>query len=631
MSFASLRNRPGNQVTPRHAPVSSSSTTDSVTLGVPPTFRAQVSRSVPGSPAALRRGPLSPSPSASGGFRLSGCTTKSPSSASLTRRPVMNVALYACVAFAVVYVALSAWTRSNAASGHPIRDNQASSQASTSSSSSLSSFFSLIGNNNDVPSEPYDLPTLLNVRSFITPRYYKEEHTNMTEFSRRLEAAVHTFPDSIAAFYARLGTACASAPYVPHVREAYRRYGRQDERQRKDTDVGFAMRNDTLTIQFEGNATDLIEADVLHEITKKTANFSRVLLVPGCGADAASTKTVLAAAQDGNRKAMMRMRRTSTCPVAATSSSARARAQKEADADAYVLSVASHLLVHKSATGALAALANDGGVVYTSAALSDYTRNDAYKWLVRDGGSPSASLNSSSESQRQLYAMGAVKPTCCSFSAFGRADGQKIVCSNARSLVRLKVPCWVLSIGSQNKWSFEQDVFNKTRCVTHVFDCTGDFTVPPAIRARVQLHKLCVGPHAHGRQNFRSLAEMIAIGSLRSGFSNPTAPLIAKMDVEGWEYPSIRDLLAYLQDDTLLPHQLLVEIHSLSGNMWQGVPRKERHPGGKYVQSEKFMEEFFANLTARQYDLVHRADNPYCLTCSEVTLLRRPVAPPTSV
>ena len=40
--------------------------------------------------------------------------------------------------------------------------------------------------------------------------------------------------------------------------------------------------------------------------------------------------------------------------------------------------------------------------------------------------------------------------------------------------------CVVMSIGSNDQLEFEEAVFDRTKCRTFTFDCTGDFTVPRA-------------------------------------------------------------------------------------------------------------------------------------------------------
>ena len=56
--------------------------------------------------------------------------------------------------------------------------------------------------------------------------------------------------------------------------------------------------------------------------------------------------------------------------------------------------------------------------------------------------------------------------------------------------------CVVVSIGSENRWHFEQSIIEQTRCRLETFDCTGvglGWEVPPELRSRVRLHLACVG------------------------------------------------------------------------------------------------------------------------------------------
>ncbi len=86
------------------------------------------------------------------------------------------------------------------------------------------------------------------------------------------------------------------------------------------------------------------------------------------------------------------------------------------------------------------------------------------------------------------------------------ADGGKMFCD----LGVLEAPCLLISLGSYNDYSFEQDLLAKTKCEIHSFDCTVDgFSVGPG---RHFFHKKCIGMSED--PNFMTWAE---VGGWRDG------------------------------------------------------------------------------------------------------------------
>jgi len=54
--------------------------------------------------------------------------------------------------------------------------------------------------------------------------------------------------------------------------------------------------------------------------------------------------------------------------------------------------------------------------------------------------------------------------------------------------------CSMYSIGSNNQWDFEEDLYKVTKCKTHTFDCTvASPRVPPTIADRTSYHSVCIG------------------------------------------------------------------------------------------------------------------------------------------
>jgi hypothetical protein len=54
--------------------------------------------------------------------------------------------------------------------------------------------------------------------------------------------------------------------------------------------------------------------------------------------------------------------------------------------------------------------------------------------------------------------------------------------------------CSFYSIGSNNKWHFEETIYAATNCTMDTFDCTVDGNVPTAINDRTKFHKHCLSP-----------------------------------------------------------------------------------------------------------------------------------------
>lgn len=446
---------------------------------------------------------------------------------------------------------------------------------------------------------PYNLPNIMKVRSFLPSNNYADFEEDSAE---RFDAIANAFPNSIAEHYAKFGQVCGlnqKLPYVPAIQEAFAAYGGA---LRKDVDVALAMKESTITVQLVDGFNDSWTL-LLSEIERKVDNFTSVLLAPNPNIK-----------DDNLIKKLKDVLHSRT-----TSVSILENENGSFDKYSYTLSVASHLYVHGGAEGALAALSNSKGIVYISSDLKDYFKNDEYKWSLSHAelvdGKP---LDEKQLSHRLRFnAMGPVKPTCCNFQGFGIGDEEKIVCINARDFNVGK--CWILSLGSSDKWLFEEDAYAKTNCEIHTFDCTGNFTVPEAINDRVHIHKYCIGE----KPNNWPMADLIEFGSRMSGIPETVPPIIAKIDVEGSEFQSLQPFIQDYIDSGLLPHQILLEVHVSH----RRVDRYVKASADRYEDTAALIGEFFSNFSNAGYDLVHRADNPFCDSCSEVNLLHRSSVP----
>eukprot|EP00177_Eucheuma_denticulatum_P000090 GFKZ01000154.1.p1 GENE.GFKZ01000154.1~~GFKZ01000154.1.p1 ORF type:complete len:478 (+),score=46.79 GFKZ01000154.1:258-1691(+) len=277
-----------------------------------------------------------------------------------------------------------------------------------------------------------------------------------------------------------------------------------------------------------------------------------------------------------------------------------------------LLHAAPTVFVHRGPMAALSALCATT-LYYTQDGLSPFIQENSYKWLLTPDAHqvPPGRV---SPFRPILDGMGPVLPSTCRFEAFGHGDGEKIVCTNAQAFKRTE--CWVLSVGCNGKWSFEEAVVNRTRCSVHTFDCTGEWPVPERLRGRVTLHKYCLGSEDDAGTGFRSWETLVKIG----GGGEARMPSLAKIDIEGYEYPVMGALLG-IGDEGLLPQQVAMEVHASTGRKI-GAPMVWNEEKKQFRASREVVEEFFGNMTSKGYRLVHRADNPFCPHCSEVTMLR---------
>lgn len=223
--------------------------------------------------------------------------------------------------------------------------------------------------------------------------------------------------------------------------------------------------------------------------------------------------------------------------------------------------------------------------------------------------------------------LGNVKVNGCStpLSVFGVGDDAKRVCMDD---IVLNEPCHVVSIGSNNQWGFEEAIFAKTHCKVETFDCTGDFVVPKAIRSRVRWHKKCISD----KQDDDLYLDWPGVIALLGG----AAPILLKMDIEGWEWPVLKQVAAH----SVKPHQIAVEIHACTYFLPEHFPippykevlgdvgKAKHYYGGKaryakipHNELQAVMRSLVTSLG--DMDLIHRNDQTVCKHCSEILLRKQ--------
>ena len=228
-------------------------------------------------------------------------------------------------------------------------------------------------------------------------------------------------------------------------------------------------------------------------------------------------------------------------------------------------------------------------------------------------------------SPRRFNLLGPAGPRCTStLERYGRGDDEKRACSLS---ARASPPCTVVSIGSNNQWGFESAIANRTGCAVHVFDCTvASNTRPPlALRSRVVFHHLCIANHtfddaATGRSyiNWQTLLRRVA------GQNVP--PLFLKMDVEGFEFGVMRDILT----SGALPEQVAIELHwrtYVAAARTSGWPWRCRGSSDNMMYECEVPPEAISQWSDElwrrgRYMLIDRHDNPRSRYCTEVLLAR---------
>jgi len=228
--------------------------------------------------------------------------------------------------------------------------------------------------------------------------------------------------------------------------------------------------------------------------------------------------------------------------------------------------------------------------------------------------------------------LGPVGPSCLALQVFGAKSSRGAIRDTEAKMacgLQGSNSCVVVSLGSNGQWTFEEDVVARTGCRVEVFDCTVDpqkVTVPMHLSGRVRLHYHCIGPPPRGEGkgriynwptrrfvdttrelSFVSYAHALWLASIHS------APAFLKMDIEGYEWAVLPQLVA---NHSTAPSQVAVEVHF-----------QTQMPGLPWFGRLKSPAELLAlglRLANAGYVIAHRNDNPSCMKCTELLLVRDP-------
>lgn len=410
-------------------------------------------------------------------------------------------------------------------------------------------------------------------------------------------------PNSFLSFYRSINSVCAVQPYAPHLRQAAQLY--------RAAHISHALsataeHHTTLTIALEpaSSFSPHFKAAIKYTVPK----FNRVLVLP----TTAGTRENLKAMSE----ILMAFNRTFSI------------VNTENDEETVIFGAAAgHLLVQSGDLSALIALTSENKVFFP-VDFHHMTKHGAYRYALKDASIvPRNDYNLPFEQVEALKAFHP-KPSCCTYEGYGQLEiEKKLVCQNLKGYASGR--CWIMSVGSRGQFEFEEEAFKKTSCMIHTFDCTGEFIIPDHLKGRVFMHKKCIGGRKDPRKEYMSIGELVRYGARASGLPDGTVPTLAKIDAEGFEFPSLLDLVWHERD--LIPDQIAVEVHMHLGHS-VGYPMNDIKfsdgNSGSQMSVSKALE-FVGNMSAAGYELVNKLDSLACpAVCAEVSWVRRESLPP---
>lgn len=195
---------------------------------------------------------------------------------------------------------------------------------------------------------------------------------------------------------------------------------------------------------------------------------------------------------------------------------------------------------------------------------------------------------------------------------FGKThDTQKPICDVDGRLTKQE-DCHMMSIGSNDQWDTEVGIHDQTRCKTHTFDCSSHDSRPEKIKDRATFHKICVGPtdktDSKGQQFLTWHSALKAAGLTE-------APEYLKMDIEGFEYDVMKNLIH--TNHTELPNQIAMEIHHQTWQPWQNNPSSSLSWSDRNKDVGELLS-FFLMMYTSGYRLSEVDHKTVCQHCLEV-------------
>jgi hypothetical protein len=119
--------------------------------------------------------------------------------------------------------------------------------------------------------------------------------------------------------------------------------------------------------------------------------------------------------------------------------------------------------------------------------------------------------------------------------------------------------CSAYSIGSNNKWEFEEEFFRSTNCTIYTFDCTCNVTIPAQIVNRTSFWPNCISQSDSADGKFMTFPRLNKLVGRYEG------PDYLKVDIEGYEWGVLRAMAQQAMADISvhkhLPLQIYGEFH----------------------------------------------------------------------
>ena len=221
-----------------------------------------------------------------------------------------------------------------------------------------------------------------------------------------------------------------------------------------------------------------------------------------------------------------------------------------------------------------------------------------------------------------------VAPTSCGLRNFPelvegpkKGDDDKRLCSAMLSEHGNDV---VVSIGSNNEFGFEEQML-KCAPSLHVatFDCTVREATNKPRTPRVSFHPYCISSKDSAQT--RTWASIASIASASAAANGNLGGRIAilKMDIEGWEWVALPQVLNMTGDrGRILPRQIAVEVHLATHQRYDVPGFVSKGARAVLPRHQEQLRELRRSMEAAGYALVDRNDNPWCGHCSELLFVR---------
>lgn len=452
----------------------------------------------------------------------------------------------------------------------------------------------------------YDIGELLNVASF---KNSSRAPDGSVETKETATAISKEFPKSVMGLY-----------YIDYSHESKRRIPSVRRLRRAVHHFGISYMHEgmkrfcdevlsdskTLLVHIGTSDLAMITESYISTITKIAGSFNAIVLTGGCPASSSHAHhgTAIEMFLKSIRLLHGRLRYRDSCKL-------RVLPNFNPDDTFYAFYVASNILVDSGDFAVLGGLITNGNL-YLGQGMAEYYEDHDFK----NHKKVMTLFPSRNDEYTKIYdTMDEVVSTSCIMDTFGKGDDSKRICLTPS----LQNNCWMMSIGSNGMFGFETDVFLKTKCEVHIFDCTGDWQVPSSISSRVFIHKKCIG-NSPDNVNFLPYADLVSIATRGKN----TKPVYVKMDIEGYEYDVLPAMLS--APENIIPDQVSFELHVET--YMKASEHFEPIEKSQFSIDKSHVYHLFYQLhVVGGYRLISRVPNPYCDHCCEVVMMKEKALP----